>query len=56
MLVGKTISALHFSFLLNSFRGKKNYVDTVCWFKQIFLQSLFGFALLVDSVSYFGRK
>jgi hypothetical protein len=28
MLVGKTISALHFSFLLNSFRGKKNHFDT----------------------------
>jgi hypothetical protein len=45
MLVRKTISALHFSFLLNSFLGKKNYFDTVCWFKQFLLQSLFGLAL-----------
>jgi hypothetical protein len=46
MLVGKTISALYFSFLLNSFLGKKNYVDTVCWFKQVLLQSLLGLALV----------
>jgi hypothetical protein len=46
MLVGKTISALYFSFLHNSLRGKKKYFDTVCWFKQFLLQSLFGLALV----------